>query len=161
MKGDHRHIAVATSKDSGATFSAGVEVSNDSWQINACPVSGAALASSAPNTVDVVWYTAGAAGQAGVYFARSTDAGKTFGGRILVSNEASSGTPTLVQRDEKSTSVFPATDGSSITATWSGVPTDSLNIAKTKQANVPTGGNGVTAFVREINGKLAVWLTIG
>ena len=158
LKEDHRHIAVAHSTDQGASFSAGVVVSNDNWQINACPVSGAAMASSASNAIDVVWYTAGAAGQAGIYFTRSTDGGKTFGDRILVSNEAGAGTPALLEQNGQTMAIFPATDGQAITATWTGTPTNALKVTKTGEATAPAAATGITAFVREGEGQNSVWL---
>ena len=156
LRHDHRHIAVASSSDGGDSFSEGVIVSDDNWQIHACPVSGAALAADGAKTLDVVWYTAGEAGQAGVYFARSSDGGKSFGPRILVSNEAGGGTPVLLERDGRSTAVFQALDGGTFTAKWSGTPASSLNITKTAKASVPAAANGVSAFVSE--GK--VWVVM-
>lgn len=160
LNGDHRHIAVAHSNDGGATFSAGVVVSDDNWQLSACPVSGAALASASPNTLDVVWYTAGAAGQAGVYFTRSTDGGSTFAQRMLVSSEGASGTPAVFYQGGYTFSVFATTDGGSMTARWSGLPSDSLKVEKTAAATVPTAANGVYAFVREVGGKNSVWVAM-
>ena len=160
LEGDYRHVAVAHSNDGGANFSEGVVVSDDKWQINACPVSGAGLASQFPNTVDVMWYTAGEAGQPGVYLARSTDGGKSFAPRILVSNEGGAGTPVLLEQGGSSTSVFPAVDGGTIVAKWSEPPTNSLKTTETAQATVPTAENGITAFVSDRSGKSAVWLAL-
>jgi hypothetical protein len=108
-----RHIAVASSADAGSTFAEPSIVSDDQWQINACPVSGAAMTATA-NGLDIYWYTAGAAGQPGLYSAHSTD-GKTFAARQLVNNSNTGGMPsfnsdyvvfasagkTIVQRDGK------------------------------------------------------------
>lgn len=160
LDGDYRHIAVARSTDAGAAFSEGVIVSDDRWQISACPVSGVAMASSTPNSLDVMWYTAGDAGQAGVYFARSADGGKTFDRRILVSNEASSGTPTLIDREGTSIARFSSKDGSVITARWTGTPAASLAASKTRDASLPAAARESFAFVREANGRSSVWLAI-
>jgi hypothetical protein len=161
LDGDYRHIAVARSTDAGASFSGGVVVSDDKWQISACPVSGAAIASSAPNSLDLIWYTAGDAGQAGVYFTRSTDGGKTFEPRLLVSYEASSGSPTLITREGATVAGFSAKDGSVITAKWTGTPAGSLTTSKIPHASVPAASRDTFAFVRETNGKPSVWLAIG
>lgn len=158
LAGDHRHIAVAHSSDGGATFSDGVIVSDDNWQIDACPVSGAALASPDAHTLDVVWYTAGAAGQAGVYFTRSTDGGKTFGSRLLVSNEAGSGTPSVALNGRTTIAVFPAFNGGTITATWNGTPANELTLSRNEQAAVPVAASAVIAFVREEAGTNTIWL---
>lgn len=95
LEGDYRHIAVTSSADQGANFAAPRVVSDDRWQINACPVSGAALAAGTDGVLEVVWYTAGAAGAPGLYRTKSTDGGKTFAPRVLVSEGAVSGTPTM------------------------------------------------------------------
>lgn len=93
---DFRHIAVASSSDNGNSFSSPVIVSNDRWQINACPVSGAALALNSENNLAVAWFTAGEAGERGLYLSESKDGGKTFPSRVLVSESAISGTPILL-----------------------------------------------------------------
>jgi hypothetical protein len=111
LEGDHRHIAVASSRDGGATFSKETMVSNDQWQIHACPVSGAALSSSEKGEVEVAWYTEGTAGPSGLYFAHSHDGGKTFSERKLISDAAKAGTPTLVQTTDGLTAIFAGKDG--------------------------------------------------
>ncbi len=166
LKGDHRHIAVARSNamatDGEIIFSQPVIVSDDNWQINACPVSGAVLAANG-NTLDVMWYTAGGAGQAGMYFARSADRGQTFGPRVLVSNEATSGTPVLLVQGNAATSVFADVNGGIVTAKWQGEPTTTISQTKTPDANLPTAvsvnGKLLTAFVRNKGGKNSVWLS--
>ena len=97
LPGEFRHIAVAHSTDNGRTFSGGVVVSDDKWQISACPVSGAALSlDDDDGSLVAAWYTAGSDGQAGIYTARSTDGGATFSPRVLVSNDATNGTPVIL-----------------------------------------------------------------
>lgn len=95
LAGDFRHIAVAASPGGGNDFSAPVVVSDDRWQISACPVSGAALAEDADKTVKVAWFTAGKAGVQGIYSSESKDGGKTFAPRRLVSEDAVGGTPSI------------------------------------------------------------------
>jgi hypothetical protein len=166
LKGDHRHIAVArsTAMSTGGdmVFSAGVIVSDDNWQINACPVSGAALSANG-NTLDVMWYTAGAAGQAGMYFSRSTDAGKTFGPRVLVSNEATSGTPVMLGQGNAAMAVFADVNGGIVTTKWQGEPTTTISQTKTPDANLPAAvsvnGKLLTVFVRNNDSKNSVWLS--
>ena len=91
LPNSYRHIAVAESTDSGRTFTEPLIVSDDQWQIDACPVSGASLNTSA-NGLDVYWYTAGSAGEPGLYSAHSAD-GRSFGERQLVSGSCSGGMP--------------------------------------------------------------------
>ena len=103
LPGGFRHIAVALSSDNGRAFSQGAVVSDDKWRIDACPVSGASMAVSADGVLTVSWYSAGEAGEAGVYGAESRDGGKTFGQRFPASLDAVSGTPLLlIHREGKS-----------------------------------------------------------
>lgn len=95
LKGDFRHIAVAVSADNGASFGEPRIVSDDKWQINACPVSGAALAIGESNKLKIAWFTAGEAGTPGLYWAQSSDGGISFAPRHLLSAGAVSGTPVL------------------------------------------------------------------
>lgn len=154
LKGDHRHIAVAASTDGGVQFSPAVIVSNDKWQISACPVSGSALISNGKSEVDVVWYTAGAAGQPGVYTASSTDGGKTFGERRMVSELARGGTPAC----GAGSCAFVAGDGN--VRVQSLVPnkpkqTDLINASA--PAAIFTTGKTLVTFVRTVGDSPAVW----
>jgi hypothetical protein len=101
LEGDFRHIAVASTTDGGESFSQPAIVSDDRWQIAACPVSGAALAIS-PETgaLKVAWFTAGAAGKPGIYTAESADGGKSFSARTLVNEGTASGSPVFLARGE-------------------------------------------------------------
>lgn len=100
LRDDFRHIAVASSADGGGSFSSPVTVSDDKWQINACPVSGSALALDTENNLTVAWFTAGEAGKRGLYIAESKDGGKTFSPRVLASESTVSGTPLLLAEKE-------------------------------------------------------------
>ena len=75
--GSIRDIVVARSNDHGATWSDPVRVHADDWKFDACPHAGPAIATDANGTLHVTWWT-GKEGSAGVYYARSTDGGKTF-----------------------------------------------------------------------------------
>jgi hypothetical protein len=91
LEGDFRHIAVASTADGGENFSVPSIVSDDRWQIAACPVSGASMVLAKGGALKIAWFTAGAAGKTGIYTAESTDGGKTFAARTLI-NEASTAT---------------------------------------------------------------------
>lgn len=52
-------------------------MSDDHWQIDACPHQGPALAVSAAGTIHTAWFTGGGA-RKGVYYAHSADRGVTF-----------------------------------------------------------------------------------
>ncbi len=75
--GSIRDIVVARSDDHGATWGEPVRVHVDDWKFDACPHAGPAIAADANGTLHVTWWT-GKEGSAGVYYARSTDGGKTF-----------------------------------------------------------------------------------
>ena len=134
LKDDFRHIAVASSANGGESFAPAVIVSDDRWQIVGCPVSGAALATDAGNRLKVAWFTAGDAGVPGLYSAESTDGGKTFSPRTLISDVAGSGTPILL---------FDATEGYRIV--WSGRD-ENLLAANTEPST------GSSTNVREMRG---------
>lgn len=94
--GGFRHIAVVSSPKAGP-FSEPVQVSDDQWQINACPVSGPAMYLSYADRLTVAWYTEGTSGQKGLYLSQSDDGGASFSPRQLVDSEAASGTPILTE----------------------------------------------------------------
>ena len=80
---EFRHIAVTSLNDFGDSWSEPVQVSDDGWRINACPVSGPALRFDG-DALEVAWYSGADAGQKGVYVSRWTDlAGKTYEPRKL------------------------------------------------------------------------------
>jgi BNR repeat-like domain len=97
LPGDFRHIAVASSNDQGLSFSEPKIVSDDQWMIAGCPVSGPAMLAGADGRLRVLWYSAGKNGETGLYVSESTDAGKTFGPRLLISKGETRGTPVLVK----------------------------------------------------------------
>ena len=96
LPGSFRHIAVAASNDGGTTFSQPVIVSDDHWVLQGCPVSGPSLAvDRASGNLKVVWYAAGEGNPPGIYFAESSDKGRSFSARQLLSQETVRGTPAL------------------------------------------------------------------
>jgi hypothetical protein len=96
LPGDFRHIAVASSNDGGDTFDAPVVVSDDRWELRGCPVSGPALAAGDGERLTVLWFTAGDAGTAGLYSSESSDGGRTFAPRRVVTESGVRGTPQLL-----------------------------------------------------------------
>ena len=75
--GSIRDVVVARSNDQGATWGEPVRVHEDDWKFDACPHAGPAIATDARGTLHVTWWT-GKEGNAGVFYAQSTDGGKTF-----------------------------------------------------------------------------------
>lgn len=116
LPGDFRHIAVAVSADAGNSFTAPTIVSDDRWQISACPVSGPAMIEDSDKFLKIAWFTAGMAGKHGIYWAESKDFGKTFSPRILVSENASNGTPSLIFDASKANRIVWTEGGKVMTA---------------------------------------------
>ena len=165
LPGGFRHIAVATSADKGATFSAGVVVSDDKWKIDACPVSGASLLASEGGSLSISWYSAGEAGEAGIYSAESRDAGKTFGPRQLVSADGVSGTPVLSgEARGNGACIFAAREN--IVAVRKGPVhgTGQGAILSIPDASLPSavmiGAKAYVAFVRTAGEKRSVWVAL-
>lgn len=76
--GNLRDIVVARSGDLGATWTAPQRVHADGWSFDGCPRAGPAIQVDAKGQVHVAWWT-GKADAAGVWYAKSTDRGATFG----------------------------------------------------------------------------------
>ncbi len=157
LPGDLRHIAVAHSTDGGSTFSDGVVVSDDKWEINACPVSGAALAADENGNLTVAWYTAGTAGQPGVYTARSADGGRTFSRRSLLSFEAMTGTPVITKTGGDMSFVFPLPEGR--VEIWRSDIRNERVTDASYPAAVSSKGRQYVSFVRKSGDqRSSVWL---
>lgn len=153
LAGDLRHIAVASTTDGGGSFGERVIVSDDQWQLHACPVSGPAMSES-NGKLTVTWYTAGNAGEAGLYSADSLDKGKSFGPRRLISSQAAAGTP--IRFGSMNACVYATGDNDVVI---SDIRNRNENI---EDATVPaaafSNGSIVTAFVRHEGNKRAVWM---
>jgi hypothetical protein len=76
FEGGVRDHAIMTFSDS-ATPGKIHRISEDDWQISACPHQGPSLSISAAGTYHVTWYTNGSA-RKGLFYARSQDGGRTF-----------------------------------------------------------------------------------
>lgn len=76
-----RDIAVAASSDGGRTFSKPTRVSEDGWQIDACPEDGPALALNGKGDLVIVWPTVIGDGRKALFYSVSTDGGQTFAKR--------------------------------------------------------------------------------
>lgn len=88
---DLRDIHVIVSEDGGATFGESVPISDESWRINACPISGPALAASG-DVVYAAWMDGRAdrakTGDRGdVWLARSEDGGRTWSANARVNQQ--------------------------------------------------------------------------
>jgi hypothetical protein len=74
-----RDIVVASSSDGGRSFQQTV-VSQDLWDINACPVAGPSLTMDRKGRLCVVWFTGGGQ-RPGLYYAASSDHGASYSQR--------------------------------------------------------------------------------
>lgn len=81
--GSIRDIVVARSDDHGTTWTQPVRVHADDWKFDACPHAGPAIATDDKGTLHVTWWT-GKEGDAGVFYAQSTDGGKTFASPVAL-----------------------------------------------------------------------------
>jgi len=81
-----RDIAVAHSGDGGRTFSEPVRVSEDHWQIDACPEDGPSIAVTDDGVLHVAWPTMLQDGdqKKAVFYASSSDGGRTFSPRVRI-----------------------------------------------------------------------------
>jgi hypothetical protein len=77
LPGDVRDVVVTRSSDGGRTWASPVRARADDWVYPGCPHAGPSLEVDAEGAVHVAWWT-GKEGEAGVYYARSTDGAKTF-----------------------------------------------------------------------------------
>ena len=84
----YRDIIVARSSDGGKNF-APVKVSEDGWEINACPVTGPGLSVDSRGQIAVVWFTGGE--QQGLYYAASTNHGASYSPRRLLESNQNMG----------------------------------------------------------------------
>jgi hypothetical protein len=85
-----RDIAIARSDDGGRTFAAPVRVSEDHWQIDACPEDGPSIVVTSDGVLHVVWPTMLQEGEPkkAVFYASSSDGGRTFTRRLQVDRAA-------------------------------------------------------------------------
>jgi hypothetical protein len=85
--GSVRDIAFAMSSDGGRSFDPPRRVSEDNWQIEACPDDGPALAVDASGGLHIAWPTAVAGSTAGkaIFYAYSPD-GRSFSARVQLND---------------------------------------------------------------------------
>jgi len=164
LAGDFRHIAVAASENLGETFSEPVIVSDDQWQINACPVSGAALATGAKNQLEILWFTAGQAGQAGLYRSESSDGGKTFAPRSSVFENISVGIVSLQTGEDQNFNAVWDSGGKIFSRTFPAGQTAPGEIKEIGNGELPSaaisGQKLFVGFIKKEGDKRSVWLNV-
>jgi len=107
LPGDVRDVVVTRSSDGGKTWASPVRVRSDDWVYPGCPHAGPSLEVDAKGAVHVAWWT-GKEGEAGVYYAKSTDGAKTFAAQPIATGERAR--PAHVQLALAGESVFVAWD---------------------------------------------------
>lgn len=160
LPGSFRHIAVTSSTDSGASFTAPVIVSDDRWMIQGCPVSGPSLSVAADGRLKVLWFAAGEANAPGVYFAESTDKARSFSPRQLLAEEAVRGTPALLIDKNSSIALWQNSAVAETKVSELGKAGTTLSLAT--NAELPSGtladGKLFVAYIAKQNEKRSVWL---
>lgn len=86
--GDVRDIVVAHSPDNGATWDAPVKPRQEGWVFAGCPHAGPSLKVDAGGRVHIAWWT-GKPGEAGVWYATSSDKGQTWTAQAMATAERS------------------------------------------------------------------------
>ena len=149
--GEFRHIAVTSSDDFGGAWSQPLQVSDDGWRINACPVSGPALRWDG-DELAVAWYSGGEAGPRGVYESRSTDGLRSFTPRRLVEETSGGGFPGWAGQR-----LFWSTEGN-VRGVDPGGVVSSFGAGKSVVA-AAADGKAFRAFVVAEGDRKAVWLS--
>jgi hypothetical protein len=164
LPGEFRHIAVTSSQNNGADFDTPIIVSDDRWQISACPVSGAPMIFDAENNLQIFWYSEGAKGKPGLYGTVSKDKGKTFAERRLINENAASGTPSLAVNTGKNIKVVWASNENVYTSDASADLSESIKTEEIGGGKLPAtvivGSKLFTVFVKKEESKQSVWLSV-
>lgn len=135
--GAFRHIAVASITDGGDRFTKPVIVSDDRWQINSCPVSGAPMTFGDDGALlRIAWFTAGDAGKPGLYRAESNDGGATFSRRFLAFEGAVAGTPVFLTSGNRTNKIVWESGGQIFQSESTANENDSSRVS---DGNLPSG----------------------
>lgn len=93
-----RDMVLTYSNDNGKTFSQPKRISPDNWKINGCPHTGPTMTEN-ENGLHFAWYTSG--GATGVYYCNSSDYGKNFSKRNIISDKPSARHPQIASVNNK------------------------------------------------------------
>lgn len=159
LPGSFRHIAVVSSTDGGATFSAPRIVSDDHWILQGCPVSGPSLSVDSGGKLRVLWFAGGEGNAPGLYFAESSDRAHSFSPRQLLSQETVRGTPALSSTQDESIGVWQTMEGET---KISGLGKAGSTISIAANAELPAGavsnGKVFVAYIAKEKEKRSIWL---
>lgn len=106
-EGEVRDIVVARSPDLGDTWEEAVRPRADDWIFPACPHAGPSLRIDETGVLHIAWWT-GKEGEAGVYYARSKDGGRTWAAHPIAIGDRS--VPAHVQVETEGRHVLVAWD---------------------------------------------------
>jgi len=162
LPGDFRHIAVASSSDNAAHFSAPVIVSDDKWVLHGCPVSGPSLSTAPDGTLKVVWFAAGEAGAAGLYFAETHDKGRTFSPRTLLTQETVKGTPALATGSDRAVAIWQGVGAQQPETKVRELGGAGAAVSVVANAELPSGAFSkdklFVAYIAKVGEKRSVWV---
>jgi hypothetical protein len=165
LPGNFRHIAVASSTDNAASFSAPVIVSDDKWMLQGCPVSGPSLSTDKNGALKVVWYAAGEAGAPGLYFAETRDEGRSFSPRALLMQESVKGTPALAAGTNRTVAIWQGTANEQIETKMrelGEIGGAGATVGVAANAELPSGAFSndklFVAYITKVGEKRSVWL---
>lgn len=159
LPGDYRHIAVAHSENDGKSFSDYKIVSDDQWQINACPVSGAPMILGGSNNLTISWYTAGKAGETGIYSAK-LGADGNFTPRTLIANNAASGTPAFGSNENSDDVLIYESNGKIFKTSAESTQNAEFVDDGSYPAASFRNGNIYVTYVKKENGKRSIQLKV-
>jgi hypothetical protein len=162
LPGDFRHIAVASSTDGAAHFSAPVIVSDDNWVLHGCPVSGPSLSTEANGNLRVVWFAAGEGAAPGVYFAETHDQGRTFSPRALLMQDTVKGTPTVATGSNRAVAIWQGLESQQPEAKVRELDGAGAAVNVAANAESPSGvfsnGKLFVAYISTVGEKRSVWV---
>lgn len=162
LPGDFRHIAVASSSDNAAHFSAPAIVSDDRWVIHGCPVSGPSLSLDANGTLKVVWFAAGEGDAPGLYFAETRDKGRTFSPRTLLMQETVKGSPALATGNDRTIAIWQGLGAQQPEAKARELGSAGAAVSVAANAELPSGAFAkdklFVAYIAKVGEKRSVWL---
>ncbi len=162
LPGDFRHIAVASSNDSAASFSAPVIVSDDKWVLHGCPVSGSSLSVDTKGTLRVVWFAAGEGEAPGLYTAESNDKGRTFSSRALLMQETVKGTPALATANDRAVAIWQGLESQRTETKVRELGSAGAAVSVAANAELPSGAFSkdklFVAYISRVGEKRSVWL---
>jgi len=161
LPGNFRHIAVAASTDGGSSFSTPKIVSDDRWVLQGCPVSGPSLSVDVAGTLKVLWFAAGEANAPGLYFAESSDKGRTFSERRLLSQETVRGTPALAAGEHAVVALWQTSAPAEAKISELASAGTAVSIASNAElpAGVVSNDRLFVAYIATEREKRSIWLT--